>query len=219
MRLFNRAYEYVVSEVAKGGYILFVGTKRQARESIKEEAERCGMFYINHRWLGGTLTNFQTIKKGIERLKSIESMQADGSISRFPKKEVLLMGKEQIKLNRNIGGVKHMRGLPSALFVVDPKKEQIAVSEAVKLGIPVIGLVDTNCDPDGIDFVIPGNDDAIRAVKLITSKIADAVLAGREQVAEDGGAGEEMAAAMAAAEGATVMEAPDGADELAAADA
>lgn len=198
MRLFNRAYEYVVEEASRGGSILFVGTKRQARVAIKEEAERCGMYYINHRWLGGTLTNFQTIKKGIERLKSIETMQEDGSINRFPKKEILLMGKEQIKLDRNIGGIKMMKGLPSVVFVVDPKKEQIAVSEAVKLGIPVIGLVDTNCDPDGITHVIPGNDDAIRAIKLITSKIAEAVLAGRARHSEDGGAGEEMIAAMEA---------------------
>ncbi|MCF6289755.1 MAG: 30S ribosomal protein S2 [Desulfobacterales bacterium] len=202
MRLFNTAYEYIVSEVARGGSILFVGTKRQAQEIIKEEAERCGMYFINHRWLGGTLTNFQTIKKSIDRLKSIEAMQEDGSINRFPKKEILLMGKEQIKLNRNIGGIKLMKGLPAAVFVVDPRREQIAVNEAVKLGIPVVGLVDTNCDPDGIAYLIPGNDDAIRAIKLIVSKMADAVLAGQARVAEDGGAGSEMEAAMASQEAA-----------------
>ncbi len=202
MRLFNTAYEYIMSEVARGGSILFVGTKRQAREIIKEEAERCGMYYINHRWLGGTLTNFQTIKKSIDRLKSIEAMQEDGSINRFPKKEILLMAKEQIKLNRNIGGIKLMKGLPAAVFVVDPRREQIAVNEAVKLGIPVVGLVDTNCDPDGISYLIPGNDDAIRAIKLIVSKMADAVLAGQARVAEDSGAGSEMEAAMAAQEAA-----------------
>lgn len=202
MRLFNKAYEYVAAEVVRGGSVLFVGTKRQAQNIIKEEAERCGMYYINHRWLGGTLTNFQTIKNSIDRLKSIETMQEDGSINRFPKKEILLMGKEQVKLTRNIGGIKNMKGHPSLIFVVDPKKEQIAVSEAAKLGIPVVGLVDTNCDPDGIDYIIPGNDDAIRAIKLIASKMADAVLAGKAQRAESGeaDADSEMAAAMAAQE-------------------
>lgn len=198
MGLFNKAYEFVLNEVAKGGSILFVGTKRQAQNIIKEEAERCGMYFINHRWLGGTLTNFQTIKKSIDRLKSIEAMQEDGSISRFPKKEQVLMGKEQVKLDRNIGGIKKMRGMPAALFVVDPQKEQIAVKEAQTLKIPVIAIADTNCDPDGIDYIIPGNDDAIRSVRLITAKIADAVLAGkaeRKGVEND----EEMAAAMAAA--------------------
>ena len=200
MQLFNRAYDFIANEVGRGGNILFVGTKRQAQNIIKEEADRCGMFYINHRWLGGTLTNYQTIRKGVERLKSIEAMQEDGSINRFPKKEILLMEKERIKLTRNIGGIKLMRGLPTAVFVVDPRKEQIAVREARTLKIPVIALTDTNCDPDGIDYIIPGNDDAIRALRLITSKLADAVIAGKARADEDSGVTDELAAAMAGEE-------------------
>ena len=202
MHLFNRAYGFVTDVVAQGGNILFVGTKRQAQDIIREEAERCGMFYINHRWLGGTLTNYQTIRKGIERLKSIEAMQEDGSINRFPKKEILLMEKERIKLTRNIGGIKHMRSHPSAVFVVDPRKEQIAVREANTLNIPVIALADTNCAPDGLDYIIPGNDDAIRAIRLITSKLADAVIAGKARVEESSAVTDELAAAMAAGEAA-----------------
>ena len=192
MRLFRKAYEYIVEETSKGGYVLFVGTKRQAQAIIKEEAIRCGMFYINHRWLGGTLTNFQTIKKGVDRLKSIEAMQEDGSISKFPKKEILLMEKERIKLERNIGGIKNMRSMPAAILVIDPNKEQIAVKEANTLHIPVIALADTNCNPDGITHIIPGNDDAIRAVKLITSTIADAVMDGRSKMKEKDAVVEEM---------------------------
>jgi small subunit ribosomal protein S2 len=192
MQLFRKAYDYVVEETSKGGYILLVGTKRQAQSIIKEEAVRCGMYYINHRWLGGTLTNFQTIKKGVDRLKSIEAMQEDGSINKFPKKEILLMEKERIKLERNIGGIKNMRSLPAAVFVIDPNKEQIVVKEANKLNIPVIALADTNCSPDGITHIIPGNDDAIRAIKLITSSIADAVLDGRSQLKEKDAVVEEM---------------------------
>ena len=192
MKLFKKAYDYVVDGASKGGYILFVGTKRQAQATIKEEAVRSGMFYINHRWLGGTLTNFQTIKKSVDRLKSIEAMQEDGSISKFPKKEILLMEKERIKLERNIGGIKNMRSLPVAVFVIDPNKEQIAVKEANKLNIPVIALADTNCNPDGISYIIPGNDDAIRAIKLITSAIADAVLDGRSQLKDKDAVVEEM---------------------------
>jgi small subunit ribosomal protein S2 len=194
IRLFRKAYEYVLEVSAKGGYVLFVGTKRQAQAIIKEEASRCGMYYINHRWLGGTLTNFQTIKKGVDRLKSIEAMQEDGSINKFPKKEILLMEKERVKLERNIGGIKNMRSLPAAVFVIDPNKEQIAVKEANKLDIPVIALADTNCDPQGLAHIIPGNDDAIRAIKLITSAIADAVLDGRSQLREKDAAVEEMVA-------------------------
>ena len=190
--LFRKAYDFVVEETSKGGYVLFVGTKRQAQTIIKEEAIRCAMHYINHRWLGGTLTNFQTIKKGVDRLKSIEAMQEDGSISKFPKKEILLMGKERIKLERNIGGIKNMRSLPAAVIVIDPNKEQIAVKEANKLNIPVIALADTNCSPDGISYIIPGNDDAIRAIKLITSTIADAALDGRSQLKEKDAVVEEM---------------------------
>jgi small subunit ribosomal protein S2 len=192
IKLFKKAYDYVVDGASKGGYILFVGTKRQAQATIKEEAVRSGMFYINHRWLGGTLTNFQTIKKSVDRLKSIEAMQEDGSISKFPKKEILLMEKERIKLERNIGGIKNMRSLPVAVFVIDPNKEQIAVKEANKLNIPVIALADTNCNPDGISYIIPGNDDAIRAIKLITSAIADAVLDGRSQLKDKDAVVEEM---------------------------
>jgi small subunit ribosomal protein S2 len=192
IRMFRKAYDYLISETSKGGYILFVGTKRQAQAIIKEEAERCGMYFINHRWLGGTLTNFQTIKKGVDRLKSIEAMQEDGSISKFPKKEVLLMEKERVKLQRNIGGIKNMRSLPAAVFVIDPNKEQIAVKEANKLHIPVIALADTNCNPDGISYIIPGNDDAIRAIKLITAALADAVMDGRSQLKEKDAVVEEM---------------------------
>jgi len=193
IRLFRQASDYVAEVAAKGGYILFVGTKRQAQAIIKEEATRCGMYYINHRWLGGTLTNFQTIKKGVDRLKSIEAMQEDGSINKFPKKEVLLMEKERVKLERNIGGIKNMRSLPAAIFVIDPNKEQISVMEANKLGIPVVALADTNCNPDGITHIIPGNDDAIRAIKLITEAMADAVLDGRSRLQEKDVAAAEMA--------------------------
>ena len=185
MKLFKKGYNFMVDAVANGGNVLFVCTKRQGQAIIREEAERCGMFFINHRWLGGMLTNFQTIKHSVDRLKKIEAMQSDGSINRFPKKEVLQMDKERGKLDRNIGGIKNMRSLPDVLFVVDPKKEDIAVGEANKLGIPVIALTDTNCDPDGIDFVIPGNDDAIRAIKLISSMMAEAVLEGKARRGEE----------------------------------
>ncbi|MFP7754920.1 30S ribosomal protein S2 [Thermodesulfobacteriota bacterium B35] len=185
MKMFRRAYNYIVDVVANDGNVLFVGTKRQAQAIIREEAERCGMFFINHRWLGGMMTNFQTIRRSIDRLKKIEAMQEDGTINRFPKKEILKMEKERIKLDRNLGGIKNIRSLPDVLFVIDPKNEEIAVSEANKLGIPVVALTDTNCDPDGIDYVIPGNDDAIRAIKLITSLIADAVLEGKARRGEE----------------------------------
>ncbi len=185
MKMFRRAYSYIVDVVAGGGSVLFVGTKRQAQAIVREEAERCDMFFVNHRWLGGMMTNFQTIKHSVDRLKKIESMQADGTINRFPKKEILLMEKERIKLDRNLGGIKNMRALPDVLFVIDPKKEEIAISEANKLSIPVVALTDTNCDPDGITYVIPGNDDAIRAIKLISSQIADAVLEGKARRGEE----------------------------------
>jgi len=185
MKMFRKAYAYIVDVVADGGNILFVGTKRQAQAIVREEAERCGMFFVNHRWLGGMMTNFQTIKHSVDRLKKIEAMQEDGSINRFPKKEILLMEKERIKLDRNLGGIKNMRTLPDVLFVIDPKKEEIAISEANKLSIPVVALTDTNCDPDGITYVIPGNDDAIRAIKLITSLIGDAVLEGKARRGEE----------------------------------
>ncbi len=178
-RLFDKACTFVSQEVKKGGTILFVGTKRQAQAIVSEEAKRCGMYYVDHRWLGGMLTNFQTIKRSVERLKAIESMQADGSISKFPKKEILLMEKERVKLERNVGGIKDMRNLPSVIFVIDPRKESIAVTEAKKLNIPVVAVTDTNCDPDGIDYLIPGNDDAIRSIQLISPHIAEAILAGQ----------------------------------------
>ena len=199
MKLFKKAYGAMVDAVADGGTVLFVCTKRQGQVIIREEAARCGMFFINHRWLGGMLTNFQTIRHSVDRLKKIEAMQADGSIKRFPKKEVLQMEKERIKLDRNIGGIKNMRSLPNVLFVIDPKKEDIAVEEANKLGIPVIALTDTNCDPDGVDFVIPGNDDAIRAIKLVTSMMAEAVLEGKSRRGEEAEANvEELETAMVA---------------------
>jgi small subunit ribosomal protein S2 len=172
----EEAYNFVKSIAEENGTILFVGTKKQAQDSVAEEAERCGMFYINQRWLGGTLTNFQTIQKRINRLHELERMEEDGTFELLPKKEVILLRKEKERLEKFLGGIKNMKGLPSALFVIDPRKERIAVAEARKLGIPIVGIVDTNCDPDEIDYVIPGNDDAIRAVKLLTSKMADAVL-------------------------------------------
>jgi small subunit ribosomal protein S2 len=195
-RLFDKACSYITEEVKRGGTLLFVGTKRQAQEIIKEEAKRCGMFYVDHRWLGGMLTNFHTIKNSIDRLKSIESMQADGSINRFPKKEILIMEKERIKLERNVGGIKDMKNLPSVLFVIDPRKEDIAISEAVKLGVPVVAITDTNCDPAGIDFIIPGNDDAIRSIRLISHHVAEAVLAGQAMRDGDAATEEAVAAAM-----------------------
>jgi small subunit ribosomal protein S2 len=172
----DEAYNFVKSVSAENGTILFVGTKKQAQDSVAEEAARCGMFYINQRWLGGTLTNFQTIQKRIDRLKELERWAEDGTFEVLPKKEVIILNKEKDRLEKFLGGIKNMRGLPSALFIIDPRKERIAVAEARKLGIPIVGIVDTNCDPDEIDYVIPGNDDAIRAVKLLTAKIADAVI-------------------------------------------
>ncbi|SHF22845.1 30S ribosomal protein S2 [Desulforamulus putei] len=182
----EEAYEFVKQLAAEGGTLLFVGTKKQAQEAVKEEAERCGMFYVNQRWLGGMLTNFQTIRHRIDRLHELERMEEDGTFEVLPKKEVARLLHEKEKLDKFLGGIKNMRRLPGALFVIDPRKERIAVAEARKLGIPIVAIVDTNCDPDEVDYVIPGNDDAIRAVKLLTAKIADAVLEGKqgEQVAE-----------------------------------
>ncbi|WP_458464001.1 30S ribosomal protein S2 [Paenibacillus sp.] len=172
----EEAYNFVKGIAGENGTILFVGTKKQAQDSVKEEAERAGQFYINQRWLGGTLTNFQTIQKRIDRLKKLEAWEEDGTFAVLPKKEVILLRKEKDRLEKFLGGIKNMKGLPSALFIIDPRKERIAVAEARKLGIPIVGIVDTNCDPDEIDYVIPGNDDAIRAVKLLTGKMADAVI-------------------------------------------
>ena len=179
--LFNKAADFISDTVAKGGSVLFVGTKQQAQEIVKEEATRSGMYFVNKRWLGGMLTNFGTIRRSIDRLKHIESMIADGSIHKYKKKEALGMEKELEKLERNLGGIKDMRSTPTVMFIVDPKREKIAITEANRLGIPVVALVDTNCDPDGIDYIIPGNDDALRSIRLITSKIADAVLAGKSR--------------------------------------
>jgi small subunit ribosomal protein S2 len=195
-KLFDRACSFVTQEVKRGGTILFVGTKRQAQSIVSEEAQRCGMFYIDHRWLGGMLTNFQTIKRSIERLKTIEAMQADGSINKFPKKEILLMEKERIKLERNVGGIKDMRNLPSVIFVIDTRKESIAITEAKKLNIPVVAVADTNCDPDGIDYLIPGNDDAIRSIRLVSSYVAEAILRGQAEREGDNASEEAMAAAV-----------------------
>ena len=175
-----KACEFLRGVAASGAYVLFVGTKKQAQDIIKEEAERCGMFYVNHRWLGGMLTNFQTIKKSIKRLEEIEAMKEDGRMAKLAKKEVSKLNKEAFKLNKNLEGVRAMEKLPKAMFVMDAKKEDIAVKEARKLGIPVVGVVDTNSDPDMINYVIPANDDAIRSIKLLTSIMAESVLQGRE---------------------------------------
>lgn len=210
-KMFDKACNFITEEIKKGGSILFVGTKRQAQDIISDEASRCDMFYVDHRWLGGMLTNFQTIKNSIERLKSIESMQADGSINRFPKKEILLMEKERVKLERNVGGIKDMKNPPSVIFIVDPRKETIAVNEAVKLGIPVVAITDTNCDPDNVDFVIPGNDDAIRSIRLLTHHVSEAVLAG--QALRDGDdAKEEAVAAVMGDAGAEMAAAAEGSE-------
>lgn len=178
----DEAYNAVKNIVADGGTILFVGTKKQAQDSIRTEAERCGMFYVNERWLGGMLTNFKTIQTRIKRLKAIEAMSEDGTFDVLPKKEVIVLKKEWDKLEKNLGGIKEMKKLPDAIFVVDPKKERICIQEAHTLGISIIGIADTNCDPEELDYVIPGNDDAIRAVKLIVSKMADAVIEANQGV-------------------------------------
>lgn len=195
VKKFEEAYMFVRDLSAEGGTILFVGTKKQAADAIKEEAIRSGMYYVNARWPGGMLTNFKTIKKSIARLKSLEQMKEDGTFALLPKKEVAKLFKEMADLEKNLGGIKTMEQLPSAVFIVDPRKEKNAVAEARKLGIPVISIVDTNCDPDDADYIIPGNDDAIRAIKLITSVIADAVIEGRQ-----GEATEEAIAEITAAE-------------------
>lgn len=183
----EEAYNFVRDIAAQGGTLLFVGTKKQAQEAVKEEAARCEMFFVNERWLGGMLTNFQTIQKRINRLRELEAMEEKGTFEVLPKKEVITLRHEMDRLQKFLGGIKNMNKLPSALFVIDPRKERIAVAEARNLGIPIVAIVDTNCDPDEIDCVIPGNDDAIRAVKLLTAKMADAILEGHQ--------GEQMAAA------------------------
>ena len=184
VRMFKNVYDFVVNTVEGGKSVLFVGTKKQARESIYEEANRCEMFYVHNRWLGGMLTNYQTIKQSIDRLNHLNNIMNDGSIDLFPKKERLKLEKERVKLDNNLGGIRTMAGLPGAIFVVDPKKEAIAVREGKRLNIPIIAIVDTNCDPDEIDYIIPGNDDAIRAIRLISSRIADACIEGKERLTE-----------------------------------
>jgi small subunit ribosomal protein S2 len=182
----EEAYDYVKDASVEGKEVLFVGTKKQAQDSVKEEAVRCNMHFVSERWLGGMLTNFKTIRTRIQRLTELEKMEEDGTFNLLPKKEVIKLRHEMEKLEKNLGGIKNMTRVPDVLFVVDPRKEKNAVAEAKVLGIPVVGIVDTNCDPDEVDYVIPGNDDAIRAVKLIASKIADAIIEGRqgEQMAE-----------------------------------
>ncbi|MDY0211428.1 MAG: 30S ribosomal protein S2 [Desulfuromonadaceae bacterium] len=180
VRYFRTAYDFIQSVVENGDSVLFVGTKKQAQEAIREETERVGQFYVNNRWLGGMLTNFSTIKGSIDRLKKIEAMAEDGTFDLLTKKEVLQLERERIKLERSLGGIKSMTKLPGAMFVIDPKKEAIAVKEARKLGIPVVAVVDTNCDPDEIDYIIPGNDDAIRAIRLFVATMADACQDGKQ---------------------------------------
>ncbi|MBI4165510.1 MAG: 30S ribosomal protein S2 [Acidobacteria bacterium] len=199
LKQFKEAAKYVADLAAEGKTILFVGTKRQAQEAIAEEAARCGMYYVNHRWLGGLLTNYATIQKSIQRLKEIEEMSRDGRYELLTKKEVQRLERERLHLDQNLAGIKDMPGLPDAMFVVDSSKEEIAVKEASKLGIPVVAIVDTNCDPDPVDYVIPGNDDALRAIRLFTSRIADAVLEGK-QAAEQKQLEEEKLAAEREAE-------------------
>jgi small subunit ribosomal protein S2 len=203
LKKFREAYAFVRDLAAGGGSVLFVGTKKQAQETVFEEAARCGMFYVNQRWLGGTLTNFTTIRKSIARLKRLEEMKDTGEYERVPKKEALELERERQKLEKALIGIKAMEQLPSTVFVIDPRKEYIAVAEAQRLGIPIVAIVDTNCDPTGIDYPIPGNDDAIRAVRLITSRVADAINEGRGSLAK--GESEEAAetnveAVLAAAE-------------------
>ena len=206
VKMFRNACQFITDTVASGKSVLFVGTKKQARESVYEEANRCEQFYVHNRWLGGMMTNFQTIKQSIDRLNYLNTIENDGSINMFPKKERLKLGKERTKLDNNLGGIRLMSKLPGAVFVIDPKKESIAIREAKRLNIPIVAIVDTNCDPDDVDYVIPGNDDAIRAIRLITSRIANACLAGAEQFKErtqaeaDKSGDEESELAVAAAE-------------------
>jgi len=203
VRYFRTAYGFIKETVERGDKVLFVGTKKQAQDAIKEETLRCGQYFVNNRWLGGMLTNFSTIKGSIDRLKKIEAMSEDGTYDLLPKKEVLQLEREKEKLERSLGGIKGMTKLPGAVFIIDPKKETIAVKEARKLGIPVVAVVDTNCDPDDIDFIIPGNDDAIRAIRLFASRMADACVEGSQlreaNLREDSGEVTETAEAVAEA--------------------
>jgi small subunit ribosomal protein S2 len=207
LKKFREAHAFVRDLAAQGGNLLFVGTKKQAQDTVSEEAARCAMFFVNQRWLGGTLTNFATIRKSIARLKKLEEMRDTGEYERLPKKEALELERERMKLEKALMGIKGMEHLPSAVFIIDPRKEKIAVAEAQRLGIPIVAIVDTNCDPTGIDYPVPGNDDAIRAVRLITARIVDAVLEGRgtlakeeaEETPAEGAADVELAAAPAEA--------------------
>jgi len=185
MKGLEEAYNFVRSVSAGGQGILFVGTKKQAQDAVQEEALRSSSYFINQRWLGGMLTNFLTVKKSIERLKKIETMKEDGTMNLLPKREASILEKERVKLDRNLSGIKNMKELPGAIFIIDPKKERIAIAEARKLSIPIVAVVDTNCDPDEVDYVIPGNDDAIRAIKLLAAKMANAVTEGRDAVAKE----------------------------------
>ncbi len=193
-QLFKRAFSFVADAVARGGHVLFVGTKRQAQDIVVEEAARANQFFVTGRWLGGTLTNFRTVKTGIDRLRELDRMDEDGSLDMLPKKEALSMRREQERLEKFLGGIKQMNALPAVIFVIDPNHEHIAVKEGRKLNIPIVALTDTNCDPDVVDFVVPGNDDAIRSIKLITSRIADAAIEGQQRRRE----GAQTAAAVAA---------------------
>ena len=204
VKKFEEAYNYIAELAQEGGTVLFVGTKKQAADTVKEEAQKCGMYYVNVRWPGGMLTNFNTIRKSIKRLKDLEKMQADGTFDLLPKKEVAKLLKEIADLEKSYGGIKDMERLPSALFVVDTRKERIAVLEAKRLGIPVVAIVDTNCDPEDADYIIPGNDDAIRAIKLIAGALADAIIAARGGVQDE--AVEEVAEETAAEEAAAPVE-------------
>src|SRR5205085_7491208 len=195
VRLAREAFKFVSDVCSRGGSVLFVGTKKQAQDAVVEEATRSGQFYVVNRWLGGTLTNFKTIKSGIDRLKTLEKMAADGTFEKLPKKEVAILQNEMDKLKKNLGGIQEMSRLPGCLFVIDPKKEHIAVHEAMRLGIPIVALVDTNCDPEGIDYVIPGNDDAIRSIRLFCSKIADAAIEGKARYQAHGGGQQDTQAA------------------------
>jgi len=185
MKGLEEAYNFVRSVSASGQSVLFVGTKKQAQDAVMEEANRSSSYFVNQRWLGGMLTNFLTVKKSIERLKKIETMKEDGTMSLLPKRETSLLEKERTKLDKNLSGIKNMKELPGAIFIIDPKKERITIAEARKLSIPIVAVVDTNCDPDEIDYVIPGNDDAIRAIKLLAAKMSNAVMEGREAIAKE----------------------------------
>ncbi|WP_461208326.1 30S ribosomal protein S2 [Desulfocurvus sp. DL9XJH121] len=205
VRMFQTAYDFIADVVAGGRKVIFIGTKRQAQEAVKQEAGRAGQFFVTNRWMGGTLTNFQTIKRSIDRLKKLESMFEDGTTSKYTKKEVVGMTREVVKLNNALGGIKDMEKLPGAAFIIDPKREEIAIKECRKLGIPIVAVVDTNCDPDLIDYVIPGNDDAIRAIKLFVTHVADACIEGAARQDE---VAMEQAAAAAEASDKAEAEAP-----------